>query len=1845
MEITREQIQKKIDPRFFGTRVKLGDDEYFVGDFSEKELGHIYYGLTASKNDEYLIFESPTLDEVDEFYNPGDECVSDDFILEAITISKFAKADSRMAALVRVLNKHLKGNEHGIEALPAIIGKPKKSGMFAYVTTQVPFSDGQSVSMVFHSPEGDKKKIGPSDEVIAFRWLLNKRDITQVVAPENGADVSLVTLGKRVTQLVVKNHVSFVKKQKDAVEEEKKLKELEAQMSELEQQNTEKSTVLTDVEEEKEAVEAKIKNTEKNIEKQQKTNADLEAEIAALQARVNAKSVGGNGSNAEPTSDGSADTDSVGGSRLKLDDVLVEWKPRFRDSVPPEIPTLSAKMGDKVFMFGDIDMLSLKANVTIEGKPDSGAEYAKIMLSQIKNAQADGYSPNRVKYKGSTQGILVKDDYVLTKAEAEKYIKMADEPTDADSVAMQETHSLSNIDRIKDDGVDYKDGAKEAVQALKNLYTNLQMITSSDEAMSYSQQEEYALNMLKSFDEDASKQLKEQLPAELPYLLKYLNSGEARLDEGQKKEAVDSLSTAKKAIETALKSLEIKDIWIDQEKALHSSIASYFKSSMSDMPQSLKKPIRAIKLFGSFTRDSDKANDIDVFIKIDENSYENPQDFTEIADAIEAWFNKNAFKKAFGKEPDFLIDSNELAMGAERGKGVLLYTQATDGELEAKRTASIEYGSDGRITVTFNDTDGQTFEKTYDDRARAEADRIQWEKGTQLDFPSIFAEESQIDKAATEGYEDAKQSGEMPTAVPEWVADDDELVSAYRVGARRYFDEQESAGESGGDVTIDQSLTKEDLKAPDVNTDLENMTRDEFVAIREQVQTWDDATEKALFDFVSQGNDKYMRSNLNIKDTDSLEEIQLDVQEYAKEEADWLEKDATNPTDADWPKGVERTRVREEAKQTVAFNNYFKELLDFYEAEKSKVLDFMFNDEDMKAQGEFETYPHLAPETTDNSPEADGESGVPEMEKMVEEAARWKGATMKVAKLVEGDKKTALKLSKMTTKGDLDAYLMKKFGIDETTARDVSNELTDKNIPADMKAKIDDFASEPWSDLASSKNLDSDSEIQSLGVADITSVGSENVYVEKEDGTRYFFKPGDTSRFEVGSYDFSNEIIFNDGTGATDTEDFKPYDKISDEKIRKLLDEAKQLFNNAKDAGLNPINSVQFMKDVNTGNRGGFSVADFEKQLKEDEKSLKDLESGKIRANKIIGTGGRKPQAIKWLQEQIEKTKTALENDGFVNFMNIRNYISYLNKLINGEDTGFTSDDELQKEEQARAEREEQRRLEEEAIENQYPSASNYEIGDKTSMREPFEVKFNINSKALAVDLTKFQTPEEKYQYLTSKEGSGVKQQELQFNKKVDLNGARLKNVPFTHFKIEPRKGYALATLTIDLKGSATDTGSGGEIPQTTNTSGEKNLVFWNEKDIRSWIDGNADAQKSDLNSLMQIVTNNGDTYLWINSAEYQNSSVDGPAIPFIYEKEIATDTASEGDTKPEQEYLDILDAIISGDYDENQPELERQLDLVADKLEEMGLMDEHEELLNKAADKAAEIAVKNAIMTLTNKVVEGKNSPTLDKLMAGTYNNLPPIKFLAMLEKAAKELDGDVEPIKEPTIKYLANYQGDMEPIMESALEKAIESPEAFFGMGTMPQPSGDAIRVKPLGGRGQQAPHEITIDIDHDFNEPQTFRGIIQALENASPNDQVTLKINSPGGRTDSAQAIYVALLETEAKTKAKIINAASSGSIVAMACDEIETTPFCTMMIHNASGGARGKVSDMAAASAHHKSFFQEWYDQLYAGFLTAEEISDVVKGQEFWLKEKDIIERLKNWKPIRERLNSDNTVAEV
>lgn len=285
-----------------GQKLKTGFD-YFAKGFSKNELVDVFYHLISDRRQGQLLVESAEFCDVDTMYNPGEEIddssdrlsTSEVMILEAVRVRQFAQTSKTMAALQRVLNKKLE-SLGDITAGEAIIGKPKKTGLFASVTVQFPLSDGQTLSIIFHSPEGNKMKITASDEILAFRWLLNKRDITVAVAPDSaeegnlpglpaaGKDVSLEDVGMRCAQLISKNSARFAAKSAELVAAKKLKEELSAQADQLQASNGQLQQDLTVKVYEDEQAAAQINATQKQLENQINFNAELRAKLEGLKA-------------------------------------------------------------------------------------------------------------------------------------------------------------------------------------------------------------------------------------------------------------------------------------------------------------------------------------------------------------------------------------------------------------------------------------------------------------------------------------------------------------------------------------------------------------------------------------------------------------------------------------------------------------------------------------------------------------------------------------------------------------------------------------------------------------------------------------------------------------------------------------------------------------------------------------------------------------------------------------------------------------------------------------------------------------------------------------------------------------------------------------------------------------------------------------------------------------------------------------------------------------------------------------------------------------------------------------------------------------------------------------------------------------------------------------------------------------------------------------------------------------------------------------------------------------------------------------------------------------------------
>lgn len=146
----------------------------------------------------------------------------------------------------------------------------------------------------------------------------------------------------------------------------------------------------------------------------------------------------------------------------------------------------------------------------------------------------------------------------------------------------------------------------------------------------------------------------------------------------------------------------------------------------------------------------------------------------------------------------------------------------------------------------------------------------------------------------------------------------------------------------------------------------------------------------------------------------------------------------------------------------------------------------------------------------------------------------------------------------------------------------------------------------------------------------------------------------------------------------------------------------------------------------------------------------------------------------------------------------------------------------------------------------------------------------------------------------------------------------------------------------------------------------------------------------------------------------------------------------------------------------------------------------------------------------------------------------------------------------------------------------------------------------------------YRYDVPIDEDIKDANYYREVSQLLMEASEDDLIVLHINSPGGLLSGAQTMIEALKNTEAHTLGILIGScASAASLIAMYCMDIVVTDSADMLVHSPRGGALGKVYDMHSSSEHTMKMTNRLYREAYEGFLTEDEIKEVVAGKELWL----------------------------
>ncbi|VVP43710.1 hypothetical protein PS862_05022 [Pseudomonas fluorescens] len=163
-----------------------------------------------------------------------------------------------------------------------------------------------------------------------------------------------------------------------------------------------------------------------------------------------------------------------------------------------------------------------------------------------------------------------------------------------------------------------------------------------------------------------------------------------------------------------------------------------------------------------------------------------------------------------------------------------------------------------------------------------------------------------------------------------------------------------------------------------------------------------------------------------------------------------------------------------------------------------------------------------------------------------------------------------------------------------------------------------------------------------------------------------------------------------------------------------------------------------------------------------------------------------------------------------------------------------------------------------------------------------------------------------------------------------------------------------------------------------------------------------------------------------------------------------------------------------------------------------------------------------------------------------------------------------------------------------------------------------------------------QYAIPITGPIGEIYEYAELVRVLVCATEEDEVYIRLSSPGGSLETCDYLCRRMDECEAKITVEIgFACASAASAIALQADEWVIYSSSTMMIHSCSySPGHGKESDIRGVASFVERVNYEWVDRTYQGFLVEEEFVDVLdNGKDLYFFADDLRERMPLYKAYR------------
>ena len=182
--------------------------------------------------------------------------------------------------------------------------------------------------------------------------------------------------------------------------------------------------------------------------------------------------------------------------------------------------------------------------------------------------------------------------------------------------------------------------------------------------------------------------------------------------------------------------------------------------------------------------------------------------------------------------------------------------------------------------------------------------------------------------------------------------------------------------------------------------------------------------------------------------------------------------------------------------------------------------------------------------------------------------------------------------------------------------------------------------------------------------------------------------------------------------------------------------------------------------------------------------------------------------------------------------------------------------------------------------------------------------------------------------------------------------------------------------------------------------------------------------------------------------------------------------------------------------------------------------------------------------------------------------------------------------------------------------------------------------IFAQPMGNR-------FVVNITSDFDSSDTYDEIVALLSTATDADEIVWNISSYGGFVNSLQMIlgWKAMCPAH-QTHVLHSNADSCASVFFLSdADQYIVGDGATMFLHEIQAGVSGTTSNMIRHMEHLKETNETFIKRSYSGFVSEEEMDQILMGVEVFLTAEQIRDRLTSRQEKRMEEAQEDSIAQL